>query len=98
MAVVLIKGYPPRYIGTSGDDKPVLDSETFLEAEFIETDTKLCYVWTGSEWVEKVASYIPVKNYVWNTETLEWEAASLNDIKSRLDAMIELLETMAGGV
>lgn len=91
MAVVLIKGFPPRYIGTSVDDKPVLKEETFLEAEFIETDTKLTYVWTGSEWVEKTASFIPVKNYVWNSSTLEWEAATLNDIKALLEDIKALL-------
>lgn len=92
MAIVLIKGHPPRYIGLSSDDKPVIESEALLEAEFIETDTKLTYVYTGDEWVEKTASYIPVKNYVWNTDTMEWEAATLNDIKDLLTDIKELLD------
>ena len=76
MAILLIKGHPPRYIGLSSDVKPVIESEALLEAEFIETDTKLTYVYTGEEWVEKTATYIPTKGYIWNSVSMAWEAES----------------------
>jgi len=76
MSVLLIKGHPPRYIGLSTDAKPEIDSEALLEAEFIETDTKLTYVYTGDQWVEKTATYVPMKNYIWNESELAWEAAT----------------------
>jgi len=83
MAISFIKGHPPRYIGLSTDDKPGLDSEVLLESEFIETDTKLTYVFTGETWVEKTATFIPTKNYFYNTSSLAWEANS-NVVAARL--------------
>jgi len=37
-----------RYIGTSGDDKPIIGVPT--GSFFFETDTRKTYIWDGSNW------------------------------------------------
>ena len=75
MAISFIHGWPPKYLGLSTDVKPTGKSEVLLESEFIETDTGRIFVFTGETWIEAPHLH-PGHNYLYNTVTMEWEAAT----------------------
>lgn len=64
MAVTLLSGPTPHYIGTEAERTDMTDPAPAIGSQFFESDTGLTYIYCGNDWTLKLYPTIDDPNSI----------------------------------